>query len=245
MKQMLLACVAMLLAKAAIADPVDKLTFLTEQYPPYNMKVDGTKKGLSVDLIREIFRNTETKTTVKDVQFVPWARGYQMALHEENTVLFSTTRTEKREDKFIWVGPIAATRIGIVGPKDAPDVESLEDLYEARIATIRDDVAEQMLLQKAIPKDSIHSTSNFKSIIRLLESGRVNYWAYETNVAMHTLKNNGVAEDYETKFVLIEAELYYALNKDTDPAAVKAFRDAFQTVRNSDRYDAIMDKYLK
>ena len=233
------------LTNSAYAGPIDDLTFFTEEYPPYNMTDGDAKQGIAVELTAAILEEADTDKSIEDIEFVPWARGYQTALRKPNTVLFSTTRTESRENRFAWVGPIAATRIGIIGPKDAPDAESLDDLYDARIATIRDDVAEQMLFQNAFPQDSIHSTSNLRSIVRLLENGRVDYWAYETNVSMHALKKHGASAAYETKFVLTEAELYYALNKDSDPAAVSAFEDAFETVRASERYDAIIDKYLK
>jgi hypothetical protein len=82
------------------ANPVDDLDFYTEQYPPYNMMMSGEKQSISIAILREVLDVAETRKGIPDVEVVPWARGYKTALNTPNTVLFSTTRTTSREDKF-------------------------------------------------------------------------------------------------------------------------------------------------
>jgi len=232
-------------AQTALAGPIDNLNFYTENYPPYNMTRNGEPTGIAVDLLAAILERADTATTIADVRVAPWARGYATAKREPNTVLFATTRTEKREDMFTWVGPIASTKLGVIGHKDAPAVNGVGDLADAKTVTIRDDVAEQLLVKKGLSTDAIHSVASKDSIVNLLERGRVAYWAYETNVARYVLKQRGLAADYEVKHVLQEGELYYAFHPDSDPDAIAAFREAFRAVKDSPAYQTIRARYLE
>ncbi len=244
-RSFLVALSVLFLTQTAWAGPIDKLSFYTEEYPPYNMTQNGETAGIAVDMLAAILDRAETDKTVSDVRVAPWARGYAVAQRQPNTVLFSTTRTAQREDAFVWVGPIASTRIGIIGKTTKPAVDGVADLADARTATIRDDVAEQLLVKNGLSKTAIHSVANQESIVRLLERGRVDYWAYETNVARYILKQHATADTYEIKHILQESKLYYAFHPDTDPDAIAAFRKAFKAVKDSKAYQAILDRYLK
>lgn len=225
------------------ASPIDDLQFYSEQYPPFNYQQDGAPKGISIELLEAMLEQAGAETTIGDVKFAPWARGYKLTLNRPATALFATTRTAQREDKFQWVGPITKTSIGIVGAKDAPDVSDPADLDGSRIATIREDVAEQLLLETRVSESALMRQSGAEPIVRLLEAGRADYWAYETNVARYLLKAQGAEKAYEVKYVLSENELYFALNKDTPSAQVEALRNAYQAVVDSGRRDEILSKY--
>jgi len=88
--------------------PAEGLTYYTEQLPPYNYQENGTLKGFSVDLLEAITTKMGTKVTREQVHIVPWTEGYQTALHQNNTVLFTTARLPEREQSFKWAGPIYA-----------------------------------------------------------------------------------------------------------------------------------------
>ncbi|MBK1698475.1 substrate-binding periplasmic protein [Rhodovibrio salinarum] len=236
----LVGSIATAMGPAFAASPVDKLSFYSEQYPPFNYQEDGEPKGISIDLLEAILKEAGAETTVGDVQFAPWARGYDLALNRPGTVLFATTRTAKREDKFLWVGPITATRIGVLGAQGTADVSKPTDLNGARTATIRDDVAEQLLTEAGVSESALMPQGKAKPIVRLLEAGRADYWAYETNVAQYLLDAHGAEKPYEVKYVLSESELYFALNKETPQAQVTAFREAYQAVVDSGRRDEIV-----
>ena len=102
---------------AVSAQTVDDLTFITEDYPPFNFERDGKRQGIAVDALAEMLALAGARKTRADIKVWPWARGYETALKEKNTVLFSTTRTEAREGLFKWVGPIMPSRIVLVAKK--------------------------------------------------------------------------------------------------------------------------------
>ncbi len=236
---------ALVAAMPALAGPIDKLTFYTETYPPYNMAVEGEIRGLAGDLTRVLLREHADELTMADVKLVPWARGYRTAIKEPNTVLFSTARTAERENLFRWAGPIAPNRLAIIGQAAAPAVESLADLRGHKTATIRSDVSELHLLNQGLPEAALLRLGAIDTIPDLLERGRITYWAYGAEVAMYELARAGLAADYEVKMVLAERNLYYAINPASDPEAVTALRQAVREIRETPRYAEIRDRYLE
>ena len=83
------------------------LRILTENLPPLNYVKDGALIGPSVEMVKEIQKRIGS---TEEIQVYPWARAYQIALNEENVVLFGVSHTPPREDKFKWVGPLATKR---------------------------------------------------------------------------------------------------------------------------------------
>ncbi len=109
-RNLLLIC---LVSGSAAAASVDDIIFMTEQYPPYNLEEDNKLQGIAVDTLALMLQRAGSKQTREDIEMLPWARGYKRVLSEPNTCLFSTTRTEERENLFKWVGPIAPTQLGL------------------------------------------------------------------------------------------------------------------------------------
>ena len=58
-----------------------KLKIYTENSPPSNYLENGRLKGLSVDIVREILHRINMPD---NIQVVPWARGYTLALTQPN-----------------------------------------------------------------------------------------------------------------------------------------------------------------
>ena len=98
---------------------LENLTFYTEHLPPYNYEENGNVKGLSVDLLEAISLRMGHQIPRENVQIVPWETGYQSALTENNSVIFSTGRIPSRESLFRWAGPISVERDVLFANADA------------------------------------------------------------------------------------------------------------------------------
>ena len=88
----------------------ETLHLVTENYPPFNMSIDGADSakeskiiGISTEIIQELFKRAKIKYTI---QLYPWKRAYWMAKNKANHGVYSTTRTPERENLFKWVGPL-------------------------------------------------------------------------------------------------------------------------------------------
>ncbi len=181
-----------------------------------------------------IFKQAKSSKRLSDIRVVPWARAYKLAQAKKNTVLFSMTRTKSREDMFKWVGPIFPTTIGIIAKKGLKaEISSFEDLKRYRLGAIREDIGELLLKKGGFDAKKIQLTNSSANTAKMLASGRIDMWAYETQVALWNLREAGEnLDDYEVVHKLEESMLYIAIQKDTDDAVVARMQEALDAVKS-------------
>jgi polar amino acid transport system substrate-binding protein len=109
------------------------LTYITEQFPPYNYQEDGKLQGISVDLLEKVWEKMDANQSRSVIQLLPWKEGIQETLDENGTVLFSTARLPQREELFKWAGPIGPIRNVLLAKKDRNvSIAAPEDLKKYR-----------------------------------------------------------------------------------------------------------------
>lgn len=80
---------ASLLAAVAIAkSDLQSITYLTEEYPPYNFTENGELHGIAVDLLVAATARATQPVAKEDISVQPWARAYRTVLINKDTVLF-------------------------------------------------------------------------------------------------------------------------------------------------------------
>ncbi|MFM2590080.1 substrate-binding periplasmic protein [Vibrio sp. TBV020] len=239
-----------LVISSARSAQINELTYLTEQYPPYNFEQDGLVQGIAVDLLLAIGKQSESTIQLQQINMQPWPRAYRTTLIKPDTVLFSTTRTQLREHIFQWAGPISSTRIVVLAKRSKNiEIKHTMSLAQYRIGVIRDDVGEQLLLELGVPRDSMVESSVPDTLANQLTKDRIDLWAYEENVAKWWLKKGGHnTEDYEVVYVLSEGELYFAFNLEVDGGLIQTFQHALDDLKHSNDggpsiYEQILTKY--
>jgi len=230
------------------AKDVDNIKIFTENYPPYNMEVNGKLKGISVDILDAMFKVMKSNKTKKDIKLKPWATGYKIVSKKKNTMLFSTTRTKQREKLFKWVGPIIATTIGVIAPKSKHyKIHNIKELNKYKIGAVINDIGEQLLLAQGVKKKNIQSVSGKNPVVlnfHKLGKGRIDMFAYETNVAMYGAKSYQIDQkEFEVVYILKKGELYYAFNKNTDDHIIKEYQKALDTIKQNGIYNQIVKSY--
>ena len=235
-----------LFATGAFAGTIEDISFMTEEYPPFNMKGnDGVATGIAVDVLVGMFEKLGVSKSAKDIEVLPWARAYKDVQEKPGTALFSMTHNEERDPLFAWVGPVAPTRISAFALKSKGlKIASEEDFRELSAAVIRDDIGDSLAQNVGIA--TIDRAASNEQNIKKLNAGRVDIWIYEESVAQWQIKDFGFNPgDYEVVFVLSSGELDYAFHKDTDPAVIKQFQKALDEMKAEGAYQAILDKYLR
>lgn len=202
-----------------------ELTILTENLPPLNYVENGVLVGPSVDTVKEIQRRVGSD---EPIQVYPWARAYKMALEQQNVVLFGTTHTEARHDKFKWIGPLATKRDILVARKGSGiRINSLEDAKKVkRIGTLRDDTRERLL--KSLGFTNLEPVSDEQLNAKKLVVGRVDLWTYKIPGLRTVCELAGV--DYtkiEEVYNLREINVDIAFSKETSDSIVEEWRSAF------------------
>ncbi|WP_081960814.1 substrate-binding periplasmic protein [Nitrincola sp. A-D6] len=200
---------------------LDRLRFITEEYPPYNYTEKGRLQGIAIELLESAFEQNGQQLDREKIELLPWARGYETVLHTPNSVLFSTTRTDAREALFQWAGPISADRVVLMAHKaNAIQLDSIEELNQSnlQIVVIHEDIGAQRLQELGVDPARIHTAINNTSALAMLDANRVDLWAYGEDVAFWLMDTGGYdRQEFEPVYTLSEAYLYFALNSDTDP----------------------------
>ncbi|RJG13066.1 ABC transporter substrate-binding protein [Pseudomonas cavernicola] len=249
-KRLLLALTGTLLVLAGSAradvDENYSVVLLTENFPPYNMAVNGKNfaqedniDGIAVDIVQEMFKRAGIKYSLT-LRF-PWDRIYKLALEKPGYGVFVTARLPEREQAFKWVGPIGPDDwIMLAKPDSKIALSSLEGAKKYRVGAYKGDaIAEYLAQQKLEPLTALRDQENAKK----LESGQIDLWATGDPAGRYLAKQEGV-DGLKTVLRFNKAELYLALNKEVPDEVVQKLQGALDKMRSEGFVDEILNSYL-
>jgi polar amino acid transport system substrate-binding protein len=240
----LLAICLTLGGRPAGAEEMPELTYLTEEYFPFNYTDGDRVKGVSTDLLRLIW--TRLGLPKQPIRVMPWARAYERIRHQPGTVLFSMARTPEREDLFRWVGPIMTVRFALFAKKDKNiTLTDLDQMKGYSVGILREDISDAILTPYA-SSNSIEPVADMRQNVLKLKEDRLDMVAYEEFCWPRLVTRLGLdPEDFETVFVLRETPVYYAFHRDTPPETVDAFQQALDSIKNTPAYPHILSLYMR
>jgi polar amino acid transport system substrate-binding protein len=187
----------------------------TEIYPPFNMSAeDGDIIGISTEIVEQLFKRAGVDYTL---ELLPWQRAFGMALEEENTAVFSTTRTAERESKFRWVGPIAENNWVFLAKKSRGiSVANLEAAKSLRVGGYQGDAVALYLADQGFdldlaPRDNLN--------VLKIDRDRLDLWATGHLLGPYTAKQNGVG-GLVPVLTFRETIMSIAFNINTDQALI-------------------------
>ena len=223
------------------------IKMMTENYPPYNMEVNGELQGLTIEVTEAILKEIGSKKNKFDIELLSWSKVYSTTLNTKNHMI-SATRTAQREKLFKWVGPVSKTTIGIIALKSKNIViKKISDLNKYKIGAVKKDIGEVLLLKNNVPSKNIKvldGTNSLANAFYKLERDKIDMFAYETKVAKYSADLNGYdTNEYEVVYILKNAELYFAFNRLTPNATVQKWQKALDTIKANGIYDRIIKKY--
>lgn len=249
-KRLLLALAGTLLVLAgsvrAEMDENYSVVLLTENYPPYNMAINGKNfaqedniDGITVDIVKEMFKRAGVKYSLT-LRF-PWERIYKLALEKPGYGLFSTTRLPEREQLFKWVGPIAQDDWVLLAKGDSQiAVSSLAEAKKYKVGAYKGDATAEYLVKSGLtPITALRDQENAKK----LESGQIDLWATGDPAGRYLAKQEGVA-GLQTALRFNSGELYLALNKEVPDEVVQKLQGALDKMRSEGFVDEILNSYL-
>jgi polar amino acid transport system substrate-binding protein len=217
------------------------LRILTEDLPPLNYVDQGILLGPSVEMVKEVQRRIGS---TEKIRVYPWARAYQIALEEENVVLFGVSHTPTREKKFKWVGPLATKRDILVAKKGSGLViRSLEEAKKVRrIGVLRDDTKEEFLESHGFT--NLEPVSDERKNAQKLVLGRIDLWVFKKPGLKTVCELAGVDDEaVEEVFHLRETRVDIAFSLKTPDAVVARWRAAFADMVADGTVEAIRRKW--
>jgi len=255
MKNFVLFLTIFLFSSVGIAQTLEDITWLTEEYPPYNYEIDGNVKGIAVDLLLAVWKKVGLNKTAKDIKVVPWARGVKMIKTKPGTCLFSTTLTSERKDVLGWkcVYPIPLANDEpenhVIAKKSKKvSFNSIEDLkkFNGKYGVVRGDLGEGLLIEAGVNSAKLDKAANSISLVKKLEKGRYDVISYSMDTAATKMKEAGIdSSNYEIVFSFPPKPMGYAFYHNTDAAILKKLQDALDALHSDGTADSIRLKYLK
>jgi len=240
--------IGMLSPTISVAQSFDDITFMTENYPPYNFIENDQLQGVSVDLIAAIFKKLQSKLTRDSILLLPWARGYSDLLTKKSTCLFAVTRTKERENKFKWVGPITSADFSLISRVDRKiKINSIHDINQLYVGAVNGDWGEQLLINTKIDSGRLDSISGKDVILRSikkLDLNRIDLFSHSFNAVKWELSKNKIsALEYESVYVLDKGDLYYAFHIDTPNKLIQQFQSALEEIKQQGELQKILQRY--
>ncbi len=241
-----------LMSLRSYGNPTDlrDLSFYTEEYPPGNYLNDGVITGHSVEILLEASALVGEPVSREQVTLQAWPESYSTVLTQKNTILFSTTRSEHRENLFKWVGPIVDVKLVVLARKDSNITLDVPlDMAKYKIGVVKDGIGEQTLLNFGLPRDSMQEGTHATALLEKLMKKRIDLLVYGERGASWWSKQVGIDPNlFETIYVLEQGSIYYAVNKDTDDSVVNKLQNGLnqlkqQNLSGKSRYDEILDKF--
>ena len=230
----------------AEVDPNYSMVLLTENFPPYNMAINGKNfatedsiDGIAVDVVREMFKRADIPYSLT-LRF-PWERIYKLALEKPGYGVFVMARLPDREKLFKWVGPIGPDDWIMLAKADSKiTLETLDQARKYKIGAYKGDaIAETLAKQGLKPIVVLRDQDNAKKLV----NGQIDLWATGDPAGRYLARQDGV-NGLKTVLRFNSAELYLALNKDVSDDVVAKLQAALDQLRKEGVVDDIMAKYL-
>ncbi|MCP4552388.1 MAG: transporter substrate-binding domain-containing protein [Bacteroidetes bacterium] len=226
------------------------IKIVTENFPPYNYKENGKITGVSTKIVTAVLQELNIEAKIK---VYPWARALLMAQQNENTLIYSIGRNQKRENLFKWVGVIAPADFYLFALKDRKEIKvnTLDEAKKYQIGTIIYGIREQYLISKGfIEGKNIQSTSKYVQGFKKLLLKRIDLWSMPELTAYDIVKKEGYKplETIRKVYRLdeVSSEGYYmAFGKKTSDEIVEKFRLALEKIKKNGTHKIILEKYLK
>lgn len=223
---LLFACV---LPVSLFAEALPRINLYTENYGSFNYSLEGAAfehdiediGGTSTDIVEMLFNEADIEFKLR---LRTWSVSYGRALERANYGVFSTARTDSREDLFEWVGPVGQySWILLAKAGHNLNINNLDDLRGFRIGGYEGDAATTFLQEQGfevstLPNESLNA--------QRLATDLIDVWI-TSDINGYKIAEESGYPDVEEAFRIRTVGLYLAMNPDTDPRVINALNTAY------------------
>jgi polar amino acid transport system substrate-binding protein len=194
--------------------------------------------GRETDKIRELMARTGTEYTI---DLLPWKRAYMMAQTQNQTCVYSTSRTPEREALFKWVGPTDEAEWQFWGRADHEfPLNTIEDARKLRIGTYIGDARDEYLRSRGF---KVEPVSNDLVNPKKLLLKRIDLWAVGMRNGTAGPRQPEWADKVVPLLVFNRVKVYLACNPSVPDQLVERLNAALADMRRDGTMTRLEQKY--
>ncbi|MDZ7867595.1 MAG: hypothetical protein U5L02_00055 [Rheinheimera sp.] len=206
------------------------LQVLTEDLPPYQVVRQQHVVGGSAYLQVEAILRSAGLPCRTDV--LPWARAFELARTEPNTLIYSLARLPARENLFIWLTPLINTDYRYYSA-DSRVIEQIQqgkspqDFIAVAVAGSMMDATLQQI--GFVPDQNLIQVKDINAQWKMLQINRAQLTlAFEPDFKALADPKVGQTQFYASRQVVRQIQLYLAAHPQTDPALINQLKAAIE-----------------
>ncbi|SMC26611.1 amino acid ABC transporter substrate-binding protein, PAAT family [Andreprevotia lacus DSM 23236] len=217
------------------------LTFVTEDYPPFNMQVDGEVSGIATELLAQALQRAGLQASF---ELMPWARALFLARSQPDTCVYSAVRTAERERFYRWIGPLVADEIKLFARADNPlRLNSAADASKFRVGGYNGDAYSDLAEKMGIPLE--RAASDVQNLLKL-RAGRIDLWVAGSRVGPYRARLAGFQNGIKPVLTLAsgkDTQMWLACNPQLGGATFDRLNAAVQAVLKAGELERISARY--
>lgn len=223
------------------------ITLVSEEMKPFSFMQDGALRGFAAEIIEAALAGAGLEHSI---EVLPWTRAYDRALKDKGVFIFSMVRTPERENKFVWVHPLAPARICLFRLASREDLATVgkQGLAGWRVAAIRGYFTVEILTQWGVPasKITLFADHRKEALFEHMELGRSDFFLgdpliFATDVEEAAKKRLFIPHGEHIRV----SDYYLAANPATDPEVIARVRAAMSRLFDTGEADVIRHRYLR
>lgn len=252
-------CLCLLFSCHLSSQQLYNIQALTEENFPLQFSRQTPPMGFAVDIVENILENSALEGKV---EILPWARAYKIAMEQPNVLLFSTRRTEARENKFKWANRVFTeelmpnyerkqiqSNMVLLCHKNARIfINTIEEAKRYSIASLRGDyITEYLLDHLQWPEQKIIQPTELIEAVSLLQAKRVDMAVMENSDYATVLAMWGFdPEEFTTCLELKKpvVHLYFSFSLSTEDVIVDTFRNQLEKMHKDGSYQRLYQKWF-
>lgn len=209
-------------------------TINTFEFPPYVEK----ESGLAIDIVKELFKRAGIEYKIKTM---PLKRSVILAERTKNSCAVPIQRSQERETKFKWVGPILISQTALFSlSEDDIKIDVFKDAFQHLIMVARGSADEEYLKGFGLKVDVANTYFNN---IKKLEGKRARLLAGDTIITSYYAKKFGV--NIKKQITIITTLRSLAFNLETPDKTVLLLNDTLSVMYKDGTIKKIFDKYAQ
>lgn len=233
---------ACLLSMLALTANAADLQLLTDNHPPLHFMQGNQLAGFGVDVVQALAIQTGDRI---QLQQVPLLRALRMASDTPDTGVFTVLRTDERDDRYQWVGPLIEVETALYARDNLqPPVHSLREADRlGRITVPRKWLVYSFLQGQDL--NNLYGVETPEQMMRLFSLGRTDFVVSDTWSKAALAREQGMEpERLQYQIPLMKQNTYIAFSPQTDPKQVARWQQALDTLRADGRLEQLRQRWL-